>query len=191
MCLLLYTIGAAFTSQECMDDAGSLNNDGLNVANRLTFIFADPEYQVDCERIVVAWEFCYRMLDNAPAKPVIFFPGIWMPNETNGTLHYTLIQSNHITFTPAQIGSTTNSILCPRVNLSKTDQFTAPAGSVVGMFSYIRRNEPIILRTNKGGLSITTYRFDGNQSSVQVANDSDIDYNIALKAHFGRYLHTF
>ena len=171
------------TSQQCMDNAGSLKHDGFHVVNDVTFIFADQEYEVKCERIVVAWEFCYRVLNNTSTKPITFFPSIWMPNVTNSSIHYTLIQSSPITFTPVQGRNTT---LCPRVNLSTTDQFTAPTGSVVGLHSFRRRDELELLRTNRAQPSISTYRLNGNHSSVQVTNDSDVYYNIALRAHFGR-----
>ena len=140
---------------------------------------------------MVAWEFCYRLINDTPAEPAAFYPSIWMPSEINGTLHYTLIQSSRVTFTPAENGSTTNNILCLRVSLSTTDQFNAPAGSVVGLYSFRGRDELELLRTIKNQSSITTYQFRGNHSSVQVANDSDIGYNIALRARLGMpvYIH--
>ena len=170
-----------------MYNPGSLERDTSRVISDQTFIFADPKFKVGCEGTVVAWEFCYRILNNTPEKPVIFFPSIWMPSEINGTVHYTLIQSSRISFTPAQVGSTTN-ILCPRVNLSATDQFTAPAGSVVGMYSYKRnkREEPDILRTNNDASSITTYSMKRNQSSVRTVDANNITYNVALRVHLGR-----
>ena len=106
-----------------------------------------------------------------------------MPSETNGAIHYTFIHSSPVTFTPAQVDNSTNNILCPRVNLSAAEQITAPAGSVVGLYSFRKRNELELLRTNKDLSSITTYQISGNHSSVQVANDSDINYNIPLRVH--------
>ena len=167
-----------------MDNAGSLEHDGIHVVGGRTFIFANRNYTVSCEGIVIAWEFCYRVFSGVSTEPVTFFPSIWMPSEANGALHYTLIQSTPITFTPAQVDNSTNNILCPRVNLSATEQITAPAESVVGLYSFRRRNELELLRTNKAQSSITTYQFDGNQSIVQVI-DSDVDYNIALRVHLG------
>ena len=168
-----------------MDNAGSLEHNSLHVADDHTFIFAEPKYKVKCEGIVVAWEFCYRLLNNTSIKPKTFYPSIWMPNETNNSIHYTLIQSSPVTFTPALVGNTTNNVLCPRVNLSATDQFTAPAGSVVGLYSFRRRHKLELLRTDKDLSSITTYRLKGNHSSVQVTNDNDASYNIALRVHLG------
>ena len=182
--MLLSTIAIAVTSQQCVDNVGSLKHDRIHVVNDRTFIFADSEYTVDCERVVVAWQFCYRVFSGAPTDPVTFYPSIWMPSGTNDTTHYTLIQSSPVTFTPVQVGNTT-SIICPTVSLSTADQFTAPAGSVVGLYSF-RRYKLELLRTRKIQSSMTTYQFNGNQSIVQVVNGSDVGYNIALRAHFGR-----
>ena len=184
----VYLVIVIVNSQECVDTAGSLKHDGFHVADDVTFIFADQEYEIKCERIVVAWEFCYRVLNNTSTKPITIFPSIWMPNITNSRIHYTLIQSSPVMFTPAQVR---NTILCPRIDLSTTDQFTAPAGSVVGLHSFRRRDELELLRTNKDHSSITTYRLNGNHSSVQVTNDSDIRYNIALRAHLGMPMHNY
>ena len=183
--VLLCTVAVAVTSQQCMDNVGSLKHDGVHVVNERTFIFADRKYTVGCERTVVAWQFCYRVFRNASANPVIFYPSIWMPSETNDTIHYTLIQSSPITFIPAL---NTTDILCPTVTLSTTQQFTAPAGSVVGLYSFRSRmdGELELLRTNKAQSSINTYQFDGNQSSVQAVDGRNVVYNIALRAHFGR-----
>ena len=148
-------------------------------------------HKVGCEGIVTAWEFCYRLINDTPAESATFYPSIWIPSEINGTLHYTLIQSSCVTFTPGQVDSTTENILCPRVNLSTIDQFTAPAGSVVGLYSHSRRGELELLHNIRGQSSITTYRFHGNHSNIQVANDSDISYNIALRVHLGMPIYTY
>ena len=168
-----------------MDNVGSLKHDGVHVVNDRTFIFADRKYTVGCERTVVAWQFCYRVFSGAPANPVTFYPSIWMPSGTNDTIHYTLIQSSSVTFIPAL---NTTDILCPTVSLSTTEQFIAPAGSVLGLYSFRTRmkDKLELLRTDITQSSITTYQFFGNQSSVQVVNNSDVGYNIALQAHFGR-----
>ena len=173
-----------------MDNAGSLKHDNIHVVNDRTFIFANRNYTVSCEGIVIAWEFCYRVFNGASTEPVTFFPSIWMPSETNGAIHYTLIRSTPVTFIPAQVGNSTNNIFCLRVNLSATEQITAPAGSVVGLYSFRSRNELELLRTTKAQ-SITTYQLYGNQSSVQVFNDSDVGYNIALRVHLGMPLYTY
>ena len=151
---------------------------------------ANPEYRVPCEGTVIAWQFCYRLLPEVPLRPITFFPSIWMINDTSDsdTIRYTLIQSRNITFMPTEVHNDTDNILCPRVNLSEADQFTAPAGSVVGLYSHIRVDEPEILRTDRKKSLITTYEFRGNLTSVQVINTSDADYNIALRVHIGRYI---
>ena len=44
---------------------------------------------------------------------------------------------------------------------------------------------PILLCSNTI-MSITTYQFSGNQSSVNV-NGDNINYNIAIRVHLGKY----
>ena len=47
-----------------------------------------------------------------------------------------------------------------------------------------------LLYTNTDS-SITTYQFSGNQSSVKYAgNSDDVDYNIAIRVHLGKYIAT-
>ena len=76
---------------------------------------------------------------------------------------------------------------CQRVNLSTTDQFTAPAESVVGLYSNTGTH---LLRTNTDS-SITTYQFIGNQSSVNnTGNNDDVSYNIAISVHLGKTIAT-
>ena len=96
-------------------------------------------------------------------------------------INYELVQSNTITYDPSIQTSGIDS--CQRVNLSTTDQFIAPAGSVVGLYS---NTGPILLRTNTDS-SITTYRFSGNQSSVTGNNGNDVNYNIAIRVHLGKH----
>ena len=95
---------------------------------------------------------------------------------------YDLIQSNNITYNQSiQISSIYS---CQRVNLLTADQFIAPAGSVVGLYSNDRVQ---LLYTNTDESVITTYQFVGNQSSVSAGNDNDVNYNIAIKVHIGMY----
>ena len=98
---------------------------------------------------------------------------------------YTLVQSNTVTYDqrvrdpqdPINVG-------CQIFNLSDTDQFTVPAGSVVGLYSGIQHTQ--LLHTNTDS-SITTYRFSGNQSSVSIfGNINDVNYNIAIRVHLGK-----
>ena len=172
----LYT--TAVSGQECMGAVGSLSH-GSNfnfVTVDRTFILA--EYTVKCNGTVVAWEFCYRTASGS----VTFYPGIWRITGTMGSnTDYELIQSNSVTYDSSIQTSGIDS--CQRVNLSKTDQFTAPAGSVVGLYSNVMTQ---LLHTDTDS-SITTYRFSGNQSSVSTTgNSNDVNYNIAIRVHLGK-----
>ena len=175
--LILYTI--AVSGQECTDTVtvGSLSHDNNIVTVVQTFILAG--YTVPCSGTVVAWEFCYR-LSNTSAT---FYPGIWRITGTmSGNTDYTLVQSNTVTYD--QRGDPANINSCQIFNLSDTDQFTAPAGSVVGLYSNVGTQ---LLHTNSDS-SITNYRFSGNQSSVSIAgNGNGINYNIAIRIHLGKY----
>ena len=121
------------------------------------------EYTIPCNGTVVAWEFCYRINS---ATSVTFYPGIWRNRtmETGGTINYELVQDS-----------------CQRVNLSVAEHFTAPAGSVVGLFSGV---VSLLLRTGTNN-SIAAYRMRSNQSTVNNAQ-SDVDYNIAIIVHLGK-----
>ena len=172
----------AVSGQECTDTVtvGSLSHDNNIVTNDETFILAG--YTVPCSGTVVAWEFCYRIV----AATVTFYPGIWRITGTmSGNTDYTLIQSNNVTYDqsvrypqdPINVG-------CQIFNLSDTSQFTAPAGSVVGLYSNIITQ---LLRTTNTDSSITTYQFSGNQSSVTTTGNIDVNYNIAIRVHLGKY----
>ena len=143
-----------------------------------TFILA--EYKVNCSGTVVAWEFCYRVVMDGVL--VTFHPGIWMITGTSGSnTNYELIQSNSVTYNRSIQTSGVDS--CQRVNLSTTDQFTAPAGSVLGLYSNVQTT---LLHTNTNSL-IANYRFDGNQSSISTSGRSNnADYNIAIRVHLGK-----
>ena len=143
-----------------------------------TFVFAG--YTVPCGGTVVAWEFCYQI---SGATSVTFYPGIWRITGTSGSSSdYAIVRSNTVTYD--QTGNFDNIFPCQIFNLSEPDQFIAPAGSVVGLYSNVG---PQLLRTNTGS-SITTYRFIGNQSSVAIfANSNDVNYNIAIRIHLGEY----
>ena len=140
-------------------------------------------YTVPCSGTVVAWEFCYQISGTS----VTFYPGIWRITGTmSGNTDYTLVQSNTVTYDqsirdpqdPMNVG-------CQIFNLSDTDQFTAPAGSVVGLYSGIQHTQ--LLRTNTDS-SIATFQFRGNQSNISNAGVSnDVNYNITIKVHLGKY----
>ena len=164
------------SGQECTDTVGSLSHDSNIVLQGLTSILAG--YRIPCDGTVVAWEFCYRI---SGAGSVIFYPGIWRITGTTGSnTDYELVQSNSITYDPSIQTSGVDS--CQRVNLSTRDQFAAPAGSVVGLYSNVQTQ---LLHTNTDS-SITTYQFIGNQSSVSAGNSSDANYNIAIRIYLGK-----
>ena len=168
----------AVSGQECTDTVtvGSLSHDDQNINSAgQTFILAG--YTVPCSGTVVAWEFCYQILT---VPSVTFYPGIWRVANTNGNgvVEYKLIRSSTVTYDPR--GDPTNIFPCQIFNLSDTDQFIAPAESVVGLYSNVHTQ---LLRTNIDN-SITTYQFMGNQSNT---SNSVVNYNITIKMHLGKY----
>ena len=184
--LLLLCVAVIAGSQECMNNVGSLQHDDVRVIADQTFILADHEYAVTCEGMVIAWEFCYRVQNRTS---VTFYPGIWLANESvNSTMNYTLVRSNQITFDSVQVDDGINDVICRKFTLSEADQFIAPAGSVVGVYSNLRFVRPELLRTNKAMSRITTYSTPGNHSSIQTINPEtrDIGYNIGIRVHLGR-----
>ena len=156
-----------------------MSHDGKIALQGQIFILAG--YKVNCSGTVVAWEFCYRLVMDGVL--VTFYPGIWRITGTSGgsSTDYELIQSNSITYNRSIQTNGVDS--CQRVNLSTTDQFTAPAGSVVGLYS---NNGTTLLHTNTNSL-IANYRFVGNQSSISTSGGSiNADYNIAIRVHLGK-----
>ena len=151
-----------------------------------TYILAG--YTVQCEGIVTTWEFCYQVLG---VQSVTFYPGIWeITGTSGGSTTYSLIQSNAVTFNP-RVG---NVFQCRNYTLPVTEQFTAPSGSVVGLYS---NNFVQLLRTNTDD-QITTYQVAGNRSSVDGGSANDVNYNIAIRVHLGKlvvllyhYVHLF
>ena len=176
------------TSQECTDTVtvGSLSHDDNIVTADQTFILAD--YTLHCSGTVVAWEFCYQVLGISSAT---FYPGIWRITGTRGgNADYELVQSNNVTYDQSvrDPQDATNEFPCQIFNISDIDQFTAPAESVVGLYSD-KIMRPQLLHTNNDN-SITTYKFSGNSSNVSIAGNSDnFNYNIAIRVHLGKYAH--
>ena len=170
----MYTI--AVSGLECTDTVGSLSHDNNIVTADQTFILAG--YTVPCNGTVVAWEFCYR-----PSIAIVtFYPGIWRITRMTGNTDYTLVQSNNVTYDPSVRDPQDHNVGCQIFNLSDTDQFTAPAGSVLGLYSDVHAQ---LLHTNTDS-SITTYQFSGNKSSVRTTGSgNDVNYNIAIKVHLG------
>ena len=154
-----------------------MSHDGNLVFINRTYILAG--YTVPCSGTVVAWEFCYQVFD---VTSVTFYPGIWrIAGTIGGNINYELVQSNSVTYD--QFIQTGGNNSCKRVNLSTTDQFTAPAGSVVGLYSNIKT---ALLRT-KNDHSIANVGFKGNESSISITgNSSDSNYNIAIRVHIGK-----
>ena len=170
------------SSQECTDTVGSLSHDNNIVTADQIFILAG--YTVPCSGTVIAWEFCYQITS---AASVTFYPGIWRITGTNGrNTVYTLVQSNTVTYDSS--GDSANLFPCQIFNLSDTDQFTVPAGSVVGLYSNVG---PLLLHTNTD--SSITYQFSRNQSSVTTTgNNGNVNYNIAIRVHLGKnYMYGF
>ena len=156
-----------------------MSHDSNIVTVDQTYILAG--YAVPCTGTVFAWEFCYRI---SAATSVTFYPGIWrITGTTDSNTDYELVQSNSVTYNSSIQTSGVDS--CQRVNLLMTDQFTAPAGSVVGLYSNVGTQ---LLYTNTDS-SMATYRFSGNQSSVHTTgNNNDVNYNIAIIVHLGKII---
>ena len=167
------TTTTVVSGRDCTDTVGSLSHDSNFITAVQTFILAG--YTVPCNSTVVAWEFCYRISRGL----FTFFPGIWRITGTNDNSDYRLVQSNTITYNGSIQTNGTSNDQCQRVNLSVADQFTAPVGSVVGLYSGNHRQ---LLLTNTDDL-ITTYQFSGNQSSNA---GNDVNYNIAIRVHLGK-----
>ena len=146
------------------------------------FLKVKHTYLLDIQfHVVELWlpEFCYQI---SGATSVTFYPGIWrITGRIGHNTDYELVQSNIITYDQSIQTSGVDS--CQRVNLSTTDQFTAPAESVVGLYSNVG---PQLLLTNTDS-SIITYQFSGNQSSVIAGNNEDVNYNIAIRVHHGKH----
>ena len=167
--------------QECggVATVGSLVHGNETVQEDQTFILAG--YAVPCNGTVVAWEFCYQISN---ATSVTFYPGIWRADtRSNGSTKFKLVQSNNVTFTPTDNSSNS----CQTFNLSITDQFSVPAGSVVGLYSNTDEKRPLLLH-NDAKASITAYKVAKNRSQADV-NDSivtKVDYNIAIKVYLSK-----
>ena len=168
------------SGQECTGPIGSLSHDKDFIAEHVTYILTG--YTVPCNGTVVAWEFRYR---TSVATSVTFYPGIWNITGRRGdSTDFALIRSNRITYDPSIRNQISSVDGYQRVNLSAIDQFTAPAGSVVGLYSNFGAN---LLHT-KSSLSTITHKSAGNHSIV---TDAKIDghvanYNISIRVHLGK-----
>ena len=178
---MLYTIAVDGTRQ---DVVGSLRHDRIIITEDKTFILAD--YVIPCNGTVVAWEFCYQI---SRTQSATFYPDIWRITDVanNGNTDYELVQSNDVTFDPR--GTAVNNHPCKNFNLPDTEQFTAPAGSVIGLYSNTAAIRPQLLITDNMNSSVTTYQFNGNRSEVNNAKpnkNKDVNYNIAIRVHIGK-----
>ena len=164
MCTAPDTVGSVFQTGAAVIDQGQ------------TYILTG--YTVQCEGIVTTWEFCYQVLG---VPSVTFNPGIWeRTGSSGGDPIYSLIQSNTVTFNPS-VGS---AFSCQNYTLPVTEQFTAPSGSVVGLYSSIN----VLLLHTTDNNQITTYQVTGNQNSVVGRSTNDVNYNIAIRVHLGKLL---
>ena len=173
------TVCIAVSGQECTapDTVGSLDQDRKIIDADQTYILAG--YTVQCKGIVTTWEFCYQIHS---VTSVTFYPGIWENTSGGGgDTTYSLIQSNTVAFNPT--GTSNNNLPCQNYTLPITEQFTAPSGSVVGLYSNTGNERPQLLHTNDSD-QITTYRVGGNQSTV--GTGSIVNYNIAIRVHLGK-----
>ena len=179
MGIYCYYIITVVSGQVCTppDTVGSLDYyDEMIINQSQTYILAG--YTVHCEGIVTTWEFCYQITGTSS---VTFYPGIWEINGTSGgSSTYSLIQINAVTFNPSGNGS----FSCQNYTLPVTEQFTAPSGSVVGLYSNIHVQ---LLHTNTNS-QITTYQVAGNQSSVVGESGQDVNYSIAIRVHLGELI---
>ena len=131
---------------------------------------------------MVAWEFCYQKANTAS---VTFYPGIWRINGTRGiNINFELVQLSWVTY-----NSSVNHVAmyaCHNFSLAETDQFTAPAGSVIGLYSNCGTQ---LLRTDTKLNGLRIYQFSGNQSDVWTAgNSNQFDYNVSIRVHLSKYL---
>ena len=179
--LLLYEVVDGSNERKT---AGSLSYSSSNIDKDETYILAG--YTVPCSGTVVAWEFCYQKSVRTSAT---FYPGIWRitDQKNNGDTDYELIQSNTITFNPS--GTSSNTHPCQKFTLSDREQFIAPSGSVIGLYSNEGDAQPQLLCTDDIDGSITTFEFKGNQSRITKAkpdDKDDVDYNIAIRVHLSK-----
>ena len=186
LCILAVLV---VNGQNCVDKVGSLAHDDIRVIADHTFIFTDSDYTVDCEGTVIAWEFCHGVEANVKANvtSLTFHPGIWMPIDHDNSTMYALVKSNTVTFAVGQDNDNNSDFSCWTFNLSEADQFTAPAGSVVGLYTNITRLQSGLLRTNRSKLPIA-FRLSGNHSVIYVNTTIGFHtrYHIALRVHLSK-----
>ena len=171
-----FILVAVISGQNCSDIVGSsnkfYNNSDYPVVAASTYIIADHKYTVPCKGKVIAWNFCYRSINKTTA--VSFTAGIWI-NTSNNT--YKEVNSTIIEFIPNRINDSVNP--CQTIYLLEANQFVAPIGSIVGLYS---NTEALLLYSNS---NIATYMYDGNKTQYQINDNKTHNYMIAINVHLG------
>ena len=147
---------------------GSTDYDENIVDENTTYILTDKDYEVDCTGDVNAWEFCYQVQG---VSNLTFYPGIWKKQGEK----YSLVNSSIVTFTPTDGMSPCQMFIMP-----KTDQFQAPKGSFVGLYTNVGLTRPLLLADNDNG---KTYQMSGNQSEIDTKKLTEEEFNIAIRVH--------
>ena len=174
----MYAIAVNGYRNECIDTVrvGSISHNSNTIPNYQTFILAG--YEIPCSGTVVAWEFCYQR--STTPRTLMFYPSVWRNRDD---VNYELIHFNIVIYDP----STLELNQCPIVKLPRNDQFTAPKGSVVGLYS----GDAPLLRSSivrgKNGETVNTYKIAGNQTSVSLNSEMIADYSVAIKLHLSKY----
>ena len=176
----LFIVLVIVSGQSCSDTVGSLNRNvnSTPITQGQTVIFADHQYTVPCDGNVIAWRFCYQLFGNN--QSVSFSAGVWRSGEVNynGSTNFMQINSSVISFYPNGWSDTSYQ----RVNLSATDQYTAPAGSVVGLYSNVGLMFSPLLNTSS---NVIAYKFDGSRTDINIGDGEVGSYNIAIELYLG------
>ena len=170
----------AVSDQNCSNTVGFLNYSNVIITEDRTFILDDHQHTITCKGNVIAWEFCYQIGNKNTT--VSFNASVW---KLTG-IKFVLVNSNNITFTPTSNNGSVYS--CQRVNLSDKDRFTAPAGSVLGLYSNTGTMRPQLLATKNNFSNITTYMFNGNPEDIPINGSKMVtvlNYSIAIKVYLG------
>ena len=109
-----------------------------------------------------------------------FNASVWKISGENNT--FTQVNSSYVTFTLSK--NATGHNVCQRVNLSTTDQFTAPAGSVVGLYCEGGPMRSLLLKTDSDS-NVTTYLYDSTATSLMISDGERLNYSITIKLHLG------
>ena len=176
----LFIVLVIVSGQNCSDTVGSLkhNINSTPITEDQTVILADRQYTVPCDGNVISWRFCYQLYGNN--ESVSFSAGVWRASGTDhsGSTNFMLVNSSVISFYQNDSGYGS----CQRVNLSTTDQYTAPAGSVVGLYSNAGLMFSSLLNTSS---NVKAYKFDGNRTDVNTSDGEVGSYNIAIELYLG------